>query len=140
MVPRQIERTNFIAGIAVIVGPRPRFALHHNRAFLSAPWLDSLHLANLKLLQFDRISGRDRSFLQYATLTEQTSERRHDEANHGGTTMKKKMLVSALAALLLPIGIAHAGDPPPMKEGLSSIHRQSIDNPGNNKSDSASTI
>ncbi|MGO9896181.1 MAG: DUF3617 domain-containing protein [Bryobacteraceae bacterium] len=45
-----------------------------------------------------------------------------------------------VAALLLPIGIAIAANPPELKEGLWSIHRQSIDNPGNKKTDSTSTI
>lgn len=52
----------------------------------------------------------------------------------------KKILVSATAVLLLPIGIANAVNPPEQKEGLWSIHRQSIDNPGNKKSESTSTI
>jgi len=51
----------------------------------------------------------------------------------------KKMLVSAAAALLT-IGIAMAGEAPEVKEGLWSIHRQTIDNPGNKKSDTSSTI
>jgi hypothetical protein len=41
---------------------------------------------------------------------------------------------------LLPIGTANAADPPEQKEGLWSIHRQSIDNPGNRKTESSSTI
>jgi len=45
-----------------------------------------------------------------------------------------------VAALLLPIGIAIAATPPELKEGLWSIHNQSIDNPGNKKTDSSSTI
>lgn len=51
----------------------------------------------------------------------------------------KKMLLSA-AALLLPIGTAVGADPPEVKEGLWSIHTQTIDNPGNKKSESSSTI
>jgi hypothetical protein len=51
----------------------------------------------------------------------------------------KKMRVMA-AALLLPIWIALGADPPDVKEGLWSIHTQTIDNPGNKKSDSSSTI
>ena len=50
-----------------------------------------------------------------------------------------KMLVYATAALL-PIGIAIAANVPDVKEGLWSIHTQSIDNPGNVKSDHTSTI
>ena len=52
----------------------------------------------------------------------------------------KKMLASAAAALLLPIGIANAVNPPEQKEGLWTSHTQSIDNPGNKKSESTSTI
>lgn len=44
------------------------------------------------------------------------------------------------AAFLLAIGTASALDPPEVKEGLWSIHRQTIDNPGNKKSESTSTI
>lgn len=52
----------------------------------------------------------------------------------------KMTLVSAAVALLLPIGIANAGDPPELKEGLWSSRVQSIDNPGNKKTDSTSTV
>jgi hypothetical protein len=52
----------------------------------------------------------------------------------------KTMLVPVALALLLPIGMANAADPPQLKEGLWSIHRQTIDNPGNKKTESASTI
>ena len=52
----------------------------------------------------------------------------------------KKMLVSVAAALLLPIGMANASDPPELKEGLWSIHTLTIDNPGNKKSENTSTI
>jgi hypothetical protein len=52
----------------------------------------------------------------------------------------KMMLVPTAVALLLPIGVANAADPPEMKEGLWSIHMQTIDNPGNKKSESTSTI
>ena len=45
----------------------------------------------------------------------------------------KKILASAAAALVLPI--ANAANPPEMKEGLWTIHTQSIDNPGNKKSE-----
>jgi hypothetical protein len=43
-------------------------------------------------------------------------------------------------ALLLAIGTAGAVDPPEVKEGLWSMHRQTIDNPGNKKTESTSTI
>ncbi|MGB6944469.1 MAG: DUF3617 family protein [Bryobacteraceae bacterium] len=51
-----------------------------------------------------------------------------------------KKLIPAAAAFLLAIGTANAVDPPPMKEGLWSIHRQTIDNPGGKKSEVNSTI
>jgi hypothetical protein len=53
--------------------------------------------------------------------------------------MNKKLLPAA-AAFLLGIGTARAVDPPEMKEGLWSIHRQTIDNPGNKKTESTTTI
>ena len=49
----------------------------------------------------------------------------------------KKMLLCA-AALVLPI--ANAANPPELKEGLWSVHNQSIDNPGNKKSDVTYTL
>ena len=52
----------------------------------------------------------------------------------------KKMLVFVAAALLAPIGIANAVDPPEQKEGLWSSRSQTIDNPGNDKSEQTSTI
>ena len=52
----------------------------------------------------------------------------------------KKILVFAVMMLFLFIGIAAAANPPQLKEGLWSIHNQSINNPGNNKSESTSTI
>ena len=52
----------------------------------------------------------------------------------------KKILVSAAATLWLLIGIANASDPPELKEGLWSVHTQSIDNPGSNKSDGTYTL
>jgi hypothetical protein len=51
-----------------------------------------------------------------------------------------KKLLSAAVALWLSVGIANAVDPPEQKEGLWTIHRQSIDNPGNKKSESTATI
>jgi len=44
------------------------------------------------------------------------------------------------AALLLLIGTAIGADPPDVKEGLWSIHTQTIDNPGSKKSESSTTI
>ena len=52
----------------------------------------------------------------------------------------KKLFVSAAVALWLPIWIIGAGNPPEMKEGLWSVHKQSMQNPGNKKTDSTSTI
>jgi len=52
----------------------------------------------------------------------------------------KKTLVPAAVAFLLAIGVANAVDPPEVKEGLWSIQRHNIDNPGNKKTDSTSTI
>ena len=52
----------------------------------------------------------------------------------------KKRLAAVIAALLLVIGMASAVDKPEMKEGLWSMHKQTIDNPGNKKSESDSTI
>lgn len=52
----------------------------------------------------------------------------------------KKILVFAVMMLSLSIGIAKAVNPPQQKEGLWSIHKQSIDNPENKKSESTSTI
>jgi len=51
---------------------------------------------------------------------------------------KNRMLVSAAAALVLPL--ANAADAPEMKEGLWSIRTQTIDSPGNKKSDSTRTL
>jgi hypothetical protein len=51
---------------------------------------------------------------------------------------KMRMLVSTVAALVLPI--AQAADAPQMKEGLWSIHTQQTDNPGNKKSEDTSTL
>ena len=52
----------------------------------------------------------------------------------------KKWLAVMAAVLLLPLAIASAAGPPEQKEGLWSIHRQSINNPGNQKTESSSTI
>jgi Protein of unknown function (DUF3617) len=54
--------------------------------------------------------------------------------------MKRTTMLVYGAALLLPIGIAIAGNAPDVKEGLWSIHTQTIDNPGNVKSAHTSTI
>ena len=47
----------------------------------------------------------------------------------------KRILVSVAVTLMVAIGIANAVDPPQLKEGLWSIHSQSINNPGNKKSE-----
>jgi len=41
---------------------------------------------------------------------------------------------------LLSAGLSLAADPPPQKEGLWSVHRQSADNTGKAKSDSTETV
>jgi hypothetical protein len=46
--------------------------------------------------------------------------------------MTRKLLYTT-AVVLLPIGIALASGPPQGKEGLWSVNRQMIDNPGNKK-------
>ncbi len=51
-----------------------------------------------------------------------------------------KKLIPVAASFLLAIGTASAVDPPEVKEGLWSIHRQTIDNPGNKKTESTSSI
>jgi hypothetical protein len=51
-----------------------------------------------------------------------------------------KTLIFSASALLLASGTAYAVDPPDMKEGLWSIHSQSIDNPGNKTSSAAYTL
>jgi hypothetical protein len=45
----------------------------------------------------------------------------------------KRSLLYAMTAVLLPIGIAQAGGPPEGREGLWSLSRQTIDNPGGKK-------
>jgi hypothetical protein len=52
----------------------------------------------------------------------------------------KKVLGFSAASLVLLVGIAIAADPPEVKEGLWSIHRQTTNNPGNKTTDSTSTI
>jgi len=52
----------------------------------------------------------------------------------------KKWLAVMAAVLLLPLAIASAADPPEQKEGLWSIHRQSINNSGSQTTESSSTI
>ncbi len=51
-----------------------------------------------------------------------------------------KKLLASVATLWLPVGVAHAENPPDVKEGLWSIHTQTIQNPGNKKTDQTSTI
>jgi len=52
----------------------------------------------------------------------------------------KKILFSVAAALLLPIGITNAAEPPELKEGLWTSHRQTTHNPGNKTTEQTSTI
>ncbi len=49
--------------------------------------------------------------------------------------MKKTMLVPAVAALLFSVGSAHGDDPPPVREGLWSNHTETIEAPGNRKTE-----
>ena len=51
-----------------------------------------------------------------------------------------KMLVYAAALLAMPIGVAHAVTPPPLREGLWQMHTQDIASPGNKKTDSTTEI
>lgn len=51
-----------------------------------------------------------------------------------------KLLIWVAMALLLPIGVASAADPPDVKEGLWSVRRQVTENPGDKKTDTSSTI
>jgi hypothetical protein len=59
--------------------------------------------------------------------------------NGPSTARKEKEMtngrVFSAAALLLPILIARAADPPEVQEGLWEIHSQSIENPGNKKTE-----
>jgi len=50
------------------------------------------------------------------------------------------IFTSAATALLLIGAAVDAADAPEMMEGLWSIHSQSVDNPGNKKTDSTSTL
>jgi len=54
-------------------------------------------------------------------------------------TMNKTLILSA-SVLMLSIGTAYAVHPPDMKEGLWSVHSQSIDNPGNKTTSGAYTL
>jgi hypothetical protein len=52
----------------------------------------------------------------------------------------KKIMGFAAALLLLTSTVVNAVDPPIMKEGLWSIRNQSVNNPGDKKSDHTSTV
>lgn len=52
----------------------------------------------------------------------------------------KKMLFSVGSAFLLSVGFARAADLPQAKEGLWSSHTQTVDQPGNKKSEATKTI
>jgi Protein of unknown function (DUF3617) len=54
--------------------------------------------------------------------------------------MKMTKMVVYISALLLPVGIAIATNHPDLKEGLWSVHTQSINNPGNKKSEASYTL
>jgi hypothetical protein len=51
-----------------------------------------------------------------------------------------RVVAASCAIIFLSVGVAIAADPPEQKEGLWSIHRQVVDNPGNNKTESSQTI
>ena len=51
-----------------------------------------------------------------------------------------KMLVYAAALLAMPIGVAHAVTPPPLREGLWQMHLQDTASPGNKTTDSTTEI
>jgi hypothetical protein len=51
-----------------------------------------------------------------------------------------KKFATAVAALLLTSTALYAANPPEMMEGLWSIRNHTIDNPGNKKTDSTSTL
>lgn len=52
----------------------------------------------------------------------------------------RTMFASATAVLLLTSAQINAANPPEMMEGLWSIHNQTIDNPGNKRTESTSTL
>ncbi|WP_158754100.1 DUF3617 family protein [Dyella sp. S184] len=51
-----------------------------------------------------------------------------------------KMLVYVAALLAMPIGVAHAVTPPPLREGLWQMHLQDTASPGNKTTDSTTEI
>jgi hypothetical protein len=53
---------------------------------------------------------------------------------------KNRTLVLTASAVLFTCGAALAADPPPLKEGLWSIHNQGVEHPGEKKSDFTSTL
>jgi hypothetical protein len=53
--------------------------------------------------------------------------------------MRKRFAIAVAVPMLLSWAIA-AANPPEMLEGLWSIHSQSVDNPGNKKTESTSTL
>jgi hypothetical protein len=73
-------------------------------------------------------------------LWQRHADRRGYGRNNGGQAMKMSKMVVYAGALLLPVGIAIATNHPDLKEGLWSIHTQTIDNPGNKKSDGSFTL
>jgi hypothetical protein len=54
--------------------------------------------------------------------------------------MKVTRMVVYIIALLLPMGIAIATNHPDLKEGLWSVHSQTINNPGDKKSEGSFTL
>ena len=54
--------------------------------------------------------------------------------------MKKRILIPAVAALLVSVGSAHADDPPPVREGLWSKHSETTASPGNKRTEKRETV
>ena len=52
----------------------------------------------------------------------------------------RNTLISTFTLLGLVLTAAYAADPPPVKEGLWQIHTQSVDNPGNKKTEGTRSI
>jgi hypothetical protein len=57
-----------------------------------------------------------------------------------GQTMKLPKVLAYAGLLLLPVAIAIAANHPDLKEGLWSVRTQTINNPGNKKSEGTYTI
>src|ERR1700688_4063110 len=87
-----------------------------------------------------RCHPRSRSGGKFVVATACCAERRGYGRNNGGQAMKMSKMGVYAGPFLLPVGIAIATNHPDLKEGLWSIHTQTIDNPGNKKSDGSFTL